>query len=271
MVASVVEHHRHHRLRDAYDVLLELDAIGKLLAGAVPVAAISIAVVVGRRDGLGLDVWLWHAVRGLRAAKRQAPAAAADAAVDRLRLPADSVDHDGTLQLSGGGHAVIVAVSTVGFFLRDPGEQDTIVDGFARWCQGLSGHAQITVSTRPVDLSTPAEGIETAADRLPHPALADAALGYADFLRRLALDQDPLTRQVLITHTGPDRKTVRRAAWHTARTLAALGVATSVLDAPTVTDVLYAAADPWHPAAYGHALPDAVITGPPSPATREHR
>src|ERR687886_2012362 len=46
-----------------------------VLAGlAVPMAGLTFALVVGRRDGLGLDVWLAHAIRYARAPRRLVPA-----------------------------------------------------------------------------------------------------------------------------------------------------------------------------------------------------
>jgi hypothetical protein len=118
-----------------------------LLIGAVPVAALAVAIAIGRRDGLPLDRWLWHAFRAARSPKRLAPAAVADARVAVLRLPATRIGDDGVVTVAGGGYAVIVAVGTVGFFLRNPDGQDAMLDGFARWCASLAVHTQITVST----------------------------------------------------------------------------------------------------------------------------
>ncbi|MEV6971122.1 PrgI family protein [Hamadaea sp. NPDC051192] len=237
-----------------------------LLIGAIPIAAIAIAVTIGRRDGLGLDRWLWHAMRLARAPKRHAAVAAPEAQVTVLRLPATGVDADGTVTLLDGQYAVLVGVGTVGFLLRGPDDQDSVLDGYTRWCAGLSGHTQITVSTRPVDLDHPADRIDDGADTLPDPGLAAVAADHARFLRQLAADRDPLRRQVVITHRGPDPASVRRTATHTVRALSGTGANARILDGTTVTDLLYAAADPWQPTVWGHALPDAIIT-----ATRPSR
>jgi hypothetical protein len=95
--------------------------------------------------------------------------------------------------------------------------------------------------------------------------LADAAAGYAVFLRLLAADRDPLDRHVLIAHqAGPasDPSVARRQAEQTARALTGLGAATRVLDGGQVTDALVGACDPWRYVGAGRATPDAVITGP---------
>src|SRR3954454_8179513 len=43
------------------------------LVGAIPVAGAAFVLAVGRRDGIGLDVWLLHAVRYRKAPHRLAP------------------------------------------------------------------------------------------------------------------------------------------------------------------------------------------------------
>jgi hypothetical protein len=115
-------------------------------------------------------------------------------------------------------------------------------------------------------MSTLAQQVEQRLDSLPHPALADAAAGYAQFLRDLAADRDPLDRQVLIAHqVGPhsDASVARRAAEQTARALTGLGATTRVLSGGQVTDALVAACDPWRNVGTGRATPDAVITAEP--------
>src|SRR5439155_938984 len=82
--------------------------------------------------------------------------------------------------------------------------------------------------TRPVDMHTLAGTIEQHLDELPHPALADAAAGYADFLRRLGVERDPLDRRVLVTHRAgghAEPLSALRHAERTARALTGLGPA----------------------------------------------
>jgi hypothetical protein len=195
--------------------------------------------------------------------RRRAKAKAAAVAVAPLRLPAQRIGGSGVVEVDDGRVAV-TAAGTVNFDLRTGDEQYALVDGMGRWLNSLSGPVQIVISTRRVDMHTYAEQIEDRLDALPHPALADAAAGYAQFLRDLAEDRDPLDRHVLIAHhVGPhtDPAAARRAAEQTARALTGLGAATEVLDGGQVTDVLAAACDPWRHTGMGRATPDAVITG----------
>jgi hypothetical protein len=160
----------------------------------------------------------------------------------------------------------VTAATTVNFDLRSVGEQHSLVDGMGRWLNSLAGPVQIVVSTRRVDMYTLAVQVEDRLDRLPHPALADAAAGYVQFLRDLAIDRDPLDRRVLIAHqVGPhtDASVARRAAEQTARALTGLGAATRVLSGGQVTDALVAACDPWRIVGTGRATPDAVVAGEP--------
>lgn len=261
---------------------------------ALPIGGVAVAVALGRRDGISMDRWIAAAVAAARAPRRLVAAAggvpaapswapeprraAADATagarrapvkgkavaapVVPLRLPAHMIDASGTVDVDGGRVAV-TAATTVNFDLRSVGEQHALVDGMGRWLNSLSQPAQIVVSTRRVDMYTLAEQVEDRLDSLPHPALADAAAGYAQFLRDLAADRDPLDRQVLIAHqVGPhsDASMARRGAEQTARALAGLGAATRVLDGRQVTDALVAACDPWRNVGTGRATPDAVVT-----------
>jgi hypothetical protein len=230
-----------------------------LLIAAVPPAALAIAIALGRRDGITLDAWIVHAWRSRRGPRRFSPQAS-EGNLAPLTLPAEKIDDSGVVAMTGGDHVMLVACSTVGYFLRDDVEQQATVDGFARWCNSLSGPAQITVTSRPVDLASRADAIEARLEALPHAALETAAAGYADFLRQLTADRDPLARQVIVTHRGADPATVRRAADSTARALTGTGATTRVLDGPTVTDVLVAACNPWQTASYGRVTPDATIT-----------
>jgi hypothetical protein len=249
---------------------------------AVPVGGLATAVALGRRDGISMDRWLAAAIRAARAPRRlvaasggvpPAPTWASAtglgrgrpvvAAVAPLRLPATAIGDNGVVELDDGRLA-LTAATTVNFDLRSAGEQQSLVAGIGRWLNALSGPVQVIVSTRRVDLEHYARHVEDRADRLPHPALADAAGGYTEFLRDLATDRDPLDRHVLIAHpAGPhsDASVARRAAEHTARALTALGAATRVLDGGQVTDALVGACDPWRNVGTGRATPDTTITG----------
>jgi hypothetical protein len=242
---------------------------------AVPVGAVATVVALGRRDGISMDRWLAAAVAAVRSPRRliaaagEVPAAPVWApavaqppvAVTPLRLPAQAISPAGVVDV-GSGRVAVTAVTTVNVGLRAVDEQHALVQASARWLNGLSGPVQIVVSTRRVDMHAYADQIEQRLDAMPHPALADAAAGYAAFLRWLGEDRDPLDRRVLVAHhTGGDPQMARRQAEQTGRALAGLGCATRVLDGAQVTDALVSACDPWRHVAAGRAAPGTVITG----------
>jgi hypothetical protein len=258
---------------------------------ALPLGGLAAAVALGRRDGISMDRWITAAFKasrsphrlvaasgGISASPGWAPAVRTDTthtrrgakakpapAVAPLRLPAHRIGGSGVVEVDDGRVAV-TAATTVNFDLRTVDEQYALVDAMGRWLNSLSGPVQIVISTRRVDMYAYADQIEDRLDTLPHPALADAAAGYAQFLRDLAEDRDPLDRQVLIAHhvgRHTDPAVARRQAEQTARALTGLGAGTEVLDGAQVTDALAAACDPWRHTGIGRATPDAVITGPP--------
>ena len=182
-----------------------------------------------------------------------------------LRLPADRITPAGVVDLDGQGRVALTAASTVNFDLRSPDEQAALIEAAGRWLNSLSAPTQIVVSTRRVDMDAHADLVEQRLDWLPHPALADAAAGYAEFLRQLGDERDPLDRHIVVAHrVGPhaDAAVARRHAEHTARALSGLGAPTRVLDGGQVTDVLAAACNPWQNTGFGRPTPDATITGP---------
>jgi hypothetical protein len=260
--------------------------------GALPVLGVAVVVAVGRRDGIGLDAWLLAAVRAGRAPRRLVAApegvppvpawapdvpaargrhrvlpAAAGVGLAPLRLPLERVGESGVVDV-GDGWVGLTAVGTVSFDLRTAGEQYALVEAWGRWLNSLTAPVQVVVSTRAVDLPARTDHVTARIDVLPHPALAEAAAGYAQFLLDLAADRDPLDRRVLIAHKvarGADPRTARRLAEHTARVLAGLGAPTRVLHAGLVTDALAGACAPWRSAPAGLATPDAVITADTGP------
>ncbi|GAA0925135.1 PrgI family protein [Virgisporangium aurantiacum] len=277
----------------AFQILTPAVPAVVLATAALPVGGLAAAVALGRRDGISMDRWIAAAIAARRAPRRLVAATDASPTVpswapvprtatadgltaatdDRhgrtamapLRLPANAIGENGTVDVDGGRIAV-TAATTVNFDLRSVVEQHALVAGMGRWFNSLSGPVQIVISTRRVDLYTVAQLVDDRLDALPHSALADAAAGYAQFLRDLAADRDPLDRRVLIAHqVGPhtDPGVARRAAEQTARALTGLGAATRVLDGGQVTDALAAACDPWRTVGTGRTIPDAVITAGP--------
>ncbi|WP_328469112.1 PrgI family protein [Actinoplanes sp. NBC_00393] len=248
-----------------YLIFMSADAlvpVPVLLALLIPFAAVAVALAVGRRDGLPLDAWLLAALRYRRAPRRAVPApegvsdapawapAAAGPSLAVLRLPAQTINDNGVIDL-GQGATVLVAAGTVNVGLRTGKEQAALVGGYARWLNSLTGPVQVVVSARRVDLTGHAVRITDAAEGLLNPALAQAALDYADFLLDVAADRDPLWRTVTVACTatgqhGAAAEAMRRAE-HTAAALAALGAQTQVLDGPTATAVLTTAVDPYQP------------------------
>lgn len=259
-----------------------------VVVGAVLGAAL-FGLIVGRRDGLPLDVWLVHAIRHLRSPKGLSPAGEPTAGVPDwvqpqkgrtpwpapLRLPADAIDADGEITI-GGDRAAIVAATNINLTLRTGSEQAALIEGFGRWLNSLSTPTQVLVSAQPVDLASHARTVADAAPNQPHPALQAACADHAAFLADLAARRDPLRRQVLVvTRTASGEQGspgARRRADDAVRALSGLGVTARTLKRPAATAALVAAADPYRPPRPGGlAAPDAVITMTATPAGPERR
>jgi PrgI family protein len=259
-----------------------------LLGAGGILAAMAAGLVVGRRDGLPLDVWLRHAARHSRAPKALSTVDAAASHPDwvqapkprvalpaPLKLPATAIDDDGQITLAGG-RAAIVAATTVNLGLRTADEQAALIDTYGRWLNSMSSPTQIVVSAQPVDLASHARTLAGQAPRLPHPALEAACADHAAFLEDLAHRRDPLQRQVLIvTHSSAAERgehAARRKADDTARALSGLGVTVRALDGAAATAAIAAAADPYNPPSPGgRATPTTIITSPPGGSRKPRR
>jgi hypothetical protein len=236
-----------------------------LLVGAIPVAGAAFVLAVGRRDGIPLDAWLWHAIRYRRAPHRLAPidgpATAAPAWVQTssgrgdqlplpapLRLPAKGITADGLVDLGPDGTTALVAASTVNFGLRSPGEQNGLVAGFGRWLNSLDAPVQIMVRAQRVDLTTVADRIHELAPSLPHSALEQAALSHVAFLDDLAAQRELLHRQVTLAvrHERGAGHTLHRAS-EAVRALGACEVSAIVLDSASAAATLAGCLDPTGP------------------------
>jgi hypothetical protein len=234
-----------------------------LVTAAVPVAGLTFALVMGRRDGLGLDVWLGHAARYARDPRRLLPARVPAAPtwappvatgrqprVGVLRLPAAAIAADGVIRTGRSASVAVVAAATVNVGLRTAADQAGLVAGFASWLNGLTGPAQMVVAAHRVDLPARAVHVADTAQHLGCPALTTMAHEYARFLLDLAEARDPLARAVTVTvaGTGADASVAaRRAADQAAAALAGLGTVAQVLDGPAVTALLTADVDPFGP------------------------
>ena len=224
---------------------------GLVFAGAAaPFAVLTVAVVLGSRDGLSLDRLAVAALRQVRAPRRLVTAPEGAALAPQwagaapgplpapLRLPACAIRADGVADLGPEGAAVLIACSTVSFALATPAEQEAMVGVLARWLNSLTGPAQVVIRAERVDLGPAIERLEQAAPSLPHPALEEAALEHAAFLAEVAASRDLLFRQVLVilrepaTGAGRDTAAARalRRGETTTRALAAAGIAARVLD-----------------------------------------
>ncbi len=260
------------------------------LGAAAPAAAVAVAVVLGKRDGLSLDRLLLAALRQARSPRQLVaapepipgppqwlhPAVTAQAfpLPAPLQLPAESISPDGVIRLGGDGAAALAAVSTVNFALRTPAEQDALVAAFGRWLNSLQVSAQILVRAHRIDLSAMIGSLQDAAAGLPHPALERAALDHASFLDGLAGSRDLLARQVLLVlrepaqpsgRAGPSSRSasgrLRRRIDDAAQALAAADLSVTVLDGAQAAAALAAAA--------GQAPPGTRLS-PPGQAITAH-
>jgi hypothetical protein len=243
------------------------------VAVAIIVAAVTIVVALGRRDGLPLDVWVRHGLTLRVTPRTLAPGTPADGrallrttvarpvAPAPLRSEVTAIAADGTLTVDGASRTVI-ACGTTSIGLRTPTEQAGLLEGLGQWLNAATGGVQIVVSATRHDLTPHATAHLDVADRLPHPALRAAATDHAAFLLDLDTTREPLHRQVLtVVPTGHAIETTTRA-------LTALGITTTALDGGSVAAALTTAVDPYAPPVPGpRAVPGAPITAP-APATR---
>src|SRR6266545_1474773 len=150
---------------------------------AIPVAAVTVVVALGRRDGLPLDVWLRHGLALRRVPKVQAPGRTrtGQALVETatpvkvpapLRQAATTIAADGTLTVDGKARSVI-ACGTTNVALRTGGEQAALLGGFGQWLNALTGPAH--------DATIRALGaLGVAADPLDGPAVTAALASAVD-------------------------------------------------------------------------------------------
>lgn len=229
------------------------------LGAAAVIGAGACGIVLGRRDGLGLDAWLAAALRHHRQPHRLVPA---DGPVTpppawiattgpvrplpaSLRLPAHGVDPAGLVDLGGDGTVALVRAATINFALRTPGEQTGLVAGFARWLNSLDTPTQILIRAHRVDLGTLADRILERAPALEHPALEQAARDHAAFLDQLADDHELLQRQILIAVRDPRSPThAARAAVEATAALSGCEVTAEALDGPGASAALAGCLDP---------------------------
>lgn len=241
------------------------------LAMVAPVAAVVIAIALGRRDGISMDRFLVAAITFWRTPRRQVQAPEGVTALPEavpvdwanragappaaLNLPCQEIAESGVVDLGGDGHATLAMCSTVNFDLRTGTEQQALTGSFARWLNSLTGPTQILVRAHRLEVNPLVEELSATAPSLPHPALERAALAHADFLQAIAHERDLLTRQVLLVArepapAGPGRATaagasrVRHRLAEAARALGAAEIAVTALDGPAAARAITTSSDP---------------------------
>ncbi|MCZ7458262.1 PrgI family protein [Streptomyces sp. WMMC940] len=239
----------------------------------IPISGAMAALVLGRREGIGLDRFLLAALTHARTPKRRvhAPegvpplpavvpdrwARAAGPPPAATCMPYAGVTTDGVLDLGREGKAALATCSTVNFELRSTAEQQGLTAGFARWLNSLTGPTQLLVRCHRIDLTPLADTLHKDAAALPHPALERAARAHADFLADLARGGDLLGRQIVLVareeaavhgvrrHTGEGRALQRVA--EAARALAGAEITVTPLDAEQSASLVGAACNPDSP------------------------
>lgn len=178
-------------------------------AAAAPVAAMGLALALGRRDGITADRFARASLRYIRSRRRLVPMADDDVprearrSFDRrllapLQLPVRDISDDGRIDLDGDSAAWLMQVTPINFSLRTAEEQSALVAGFARFLNSVHTPVQVLVRSERTDLSVLADQLRHAAPSLPHPSLETAARAHAAFLDEVSRRHTVLDRQVLL-------------------------------------------------------------------------
>ena len=197
---------------------------------AAPVAAVAVALALGRRDGVSFDRWILAALAHLwrtrphPASDQPEPSQPETGRARRGRVsgwvaglvgvrqpltapqvPAREVAAAGALgvvDLGRAGLGCLAVCSTVSLALSTPGEQEALVATFGRYLHSLSAPIQLLIRARPLQLDAQIRALDVAATSLP-PALAAAAADHADYLYRLSIEHELLCRQVILIVREP--------------------------------------------------------------------
>ncbi|MFG1924361.1 PrgI family protein [Cryptosporangium sp. NPDC048952] len=252
------------------------------LAVCVPVLLAVAIVVLGRRDGVPLAVWLRAAVAFRRAPRRMAWPEPADSrslpepprwlrATGRRgwrrppgpwRSPARGINADGLIDLGPDGTTAVLAASTVTFGLAQPGVQYALLGGFARCLHGLDAPIQILLRAAPVDLRPHADHLATGAPHLATRQLTDAARAHAAWLAGLGAEYELLTREAFVAVRDRTPSGAARRAVQTAADLTAAGVPATAVMADEALGLL---ADSLNPAIVTEQPAPPVAPAPPAP------
>lgn len=230
---------------------------------AFPWAVAALVLALGRQDGLPADKLALAALRQRRAPRRLTPASAAptvhlhsggkgEPTIGTLDLPVKGIDADGVVDLGKHGAAVICSASAINLGLRNPDEQDALVEAFGRFLNSLGAPLQILIRSERADLTHRVQALRRQAAALPHSGLRAAATEHAGYLQELASRREVLSRRVLVLFRQPrsaDAAAALRRRVDDARTaLSAAGITLVALSGDETRTVLARALDPQLPA-----------------------
>lgn len=230
-----------------------------------PVAIVGSTLALGRRDGLPADRLARYALRHLATPRRRVlapegipaplPGERRRGVAAPLDLPIRAVRRSGLVELSDGSHCVVLRAGSGSFALKSEEEQAAIVEAFARFLNSLTDPAAIYVRSEPVDLADRAAALDTQAEAITEPALAEAARAHAQFLRELPAEGELRRREILLVlcsrarETDGAHTTLERRTREAAELLRAAGVELSTLDGEQTAALLARVLDPPAPPA----------------------
>jgi hypothetical protein len=192
------------------------------LAGAALVLLVATVAVTMTHEGVPLDRLLGAWLRYKQAPSRQvlAPEGLPEVPARLVRAPRTrpapfvspvrEVTETGVLDLGSAGVSSLARCSTVNLALRSPSEQSVLLTGFARWLNSLTGQTAITVRSRPADLSGVCDSLRAQAAALQNAELRDTAMEHANFVASLAVDDQLLTREVILAVHEPSKVAASR-------------------------------------------------------------
>lgn len=231
-------------------------------AAAAPLALVGVGLAFGHLDGLPGDRLALAALRLLLGQRHRvlapegvrAPLPGVDVvrqpACSPIDVPVRAIFHSGVIELRDGRYCLLATAGGTSFGLRGDEEQVALVEAYGRWLHSLTEPAAITVRSEPVDLAGKAADLRDGADELPHPALARAAGGHADFLQELGNGDGVRRRQIVLTLTTATKDrdaataTLHRNAEEARELLRAAGVDLRPLDGEDAAALLGHAIDP---------------------------
>lgn len=172
-----------------------------------PPAMVGVAAALGKLDGIGLDKMSLFALRFLRRPRRRVlvagdipspPSWSERKSLAAVDFPVKDVLSEGILEVGDEGFAIVCRAAPVNLALKAEKEQEAAMLGFGRYLNSVSRPIEILVRSGRADLGARIEKLEQQIPALPHPRLAEEALGYLDFLTRLGARGDALRREAFL-------------------------------------------------------------------------